>query len=91
MVVSYGMSDLGPINLGPSMDVSDFGRSWAENNLSPEMAGNVDREVKKILDEGYTKAVKVLTEKKEKLDLIADTLVKQETIDGEEFEKLMKS
>ena len=37
------------------------------------------------------KAVEILKEKRSKLDLIAETLMKQETIDGEEFEKLMKS
>jgi len=85
------MSDLGPINLGPQVDVSEMGRMWYEPaSISPDMAAKVDHEIKKILDNGYKKAVEILKEKRSKLDLIADTLVKEETIDGEGFERLMK-
>jgi cell division protease FtsH len=92
MVIQYGMSDLGPINLGPQVDISEMGRLWYEpSQISPEMAANVDREVKKILDTSYQKAIEILRKMREKLDLISETLITQETIDGDAFEKLMRS
>ncbi|MFC1727652.1 ATP-dependent zinc metalloprotease FtsH [Patescibacteria group bacterium] len=91
MVVDFGMSDLGPIYLGPLMESTEYGRSWLQpTELSQEMQAKVDVEIKKIVDKGYKKALEILKKKKKKLDLIAEKLLKQETIDGDEFEKLMK-
>ena len=53
------------------------------------MAGAIDREVKKLLDEGYKKAAEILKKNRKKLDVIAGELVKKETLEGEEFEQLM--
>ncbi len=90
MVVEYGMSNLGPINFGPQIDISDMGRSWYEPaQNSPDMASKIDNEVKKIIDQGYKNAVEILKKMKQKLDLIAEELVKKETIEGDEFERLM--
>jgi len=92
MVIEYGMSDLGPINLGPQIDVAEWGRSYFQpSEISPEMAAKVDKEIKKIVDECYERAVEILKKNKKKLDLIAEELVKKETLGGEEFENLMKS
>lgn len=91
MVVDFGMSGLGPIYLGPQIETSEWGRSWAQpSEISPEMQAKVDREIKKIVDESYQRALEILKKSKKKLALIADKLVKQETLEGEEFEKLMK-
>jgi cell division protease FtsH len=91
MVMEFGMSDLGPINFGPQMDVTEWGKSYMEQNpISQEMQGAIDREVKKLLDTGYEKAVSTLRKNKKKLDLIAEQLVKKETLEGEEFINLMK-
>ena len=92
MVIEYGMSDLGPINLGPQIDVAEWGKTYFQpSEISPEMAAKVDKEVKKIVDECYEKAVGILRTNKKKLDLIAEKLVKKETLEGEEFERLMKT
>ncbi|MCL4382448.1 MAG: ATP-dependent zinc metalloprotease FtsH [Patescibacteria group bacterium] len=91
MVIEYGMSDLGPVNLGPQVDLSEAGGMWYEPaQLSPEMAAKVDNEVNKIIDHAYKESLKILTKLKGKLDLVANELVKKETIEGEEFDSLMK-
>jgi len=90
-VVDFGMSGLGPIYLGPQIETSEWGRSWAQpSEVSPEMQAKVDKEIKKIVDASYQRALEILKKSKKKLALIADKLVKQETLEGEEFEKLMK-
>jgi cell division protease FtsH len=90
MVMEFGMSDLGPINFGPQMDVTEWGKSFMEQSqISQEMQGVIDREVKKFLDEAYKKAAEILKKHKKQLDKIAAELVKKETIESEEFEMLM--
>lgn len=90
MVMEFGMSDLGPINFGPQMDMTEWGKAMMEQNqISQEMQGVIDREVKKFLDEGYKKAAEILKKHKKQLDKIAAELVKKETIESEEFEALM--
>jgi cell division protease FtsH len=90
MVVEFGMSDLGPVRYGPFSDVTEWGKQYVEQvNLSPEMQAGVDREVKKIIDEGYRKAVETLNKHKKELDKVAEALVKKETIESEEFESLL--
>ncbi|OGG29547.1 cell division protein FtsH [Candidatus Gottesmanbacteria bacterium RIFCSPLOWO2_01_FULL_49_10] len=90
MVMEFGMSDLGPINFGPQMDITEWGKQYMEQNaVSQEMQGAIDREVKKLLDEGYKKAAEILKKNKKKLDEVAAELVKKETLESEEFEQLM--
>ena len=68
MVMEFGMSDLGPINFGPQMDMTEWGKSMMEQNpVSQEMQGAIDREIKKFLDEGYKKAVEILKKHKKQL------------------------
>ncbi len=90
MVVEYGMSSLGPINLGPTMDVTEWGKTYFEQNqISQEMLAKIDKEIKKILDEAYAKAVKIIKTKKDLLDKVASELIKRESLDQEEFEKIV--
>ncbi|KKR33282.1 MAG: ATP-dependent zinc metalloprotease FtsH [Candidatus Gottesmanbacteria bacterium GW2011_GWC2_39_8] len=90
MVIEFGMSDLGPINFGPTMDMTEYGSKWMnEPQVSQEMQSRIDTEVGKIIDAGYKKAYAVLKENKEALDRVAEELVKKETLDGDEFEKVM--
>ncbi|MFZ5845518.1 MAG: ATP-dependent zinc metalloprotease FtsH [Patescibacteria group bacterium] len=90
MVMEFGMSDLGPINFGPQMDITEWGKTYMEpSQVSPEMQAAIDREVKKLLDSGYTQALKILAKYRKKLDLVAGELVKKETLESEEFEALM--
>jgi cell division protease FtsH len=68
----------------------DTGKAWFEpNNLSPEMQAKVDGEINKIMDEAYKSAQKILKDNKKKLDEIAKALIEKETIEEDEFKKLM--
>lgn len=90
MVVEYGMSDLGPISFGPSVDVTEWGSRYiTEAKISPDMQAKIDNEIKKIMDKAYKQAISILTKMRDKLDLIAEQLLKKETLESEEFEKLM--
>lgn len=85
MVVQYGMSELGPINLNNENRRVPYETS----NISPEMAARIDAQVKKITDEAYVKANTVLKKLRGKLDILAEELLKKETIESEDFEKLI--
>jgi cell division protease FtsH len=90
MVMEFGMSDLGPINFGPQMDITEWGKTYVEQqNVSQDMQAAIDREVKNLLDEGYKTALAILKKNRKKMDIIAAELVKKETIEGDEFETLM--
>lgn len=91
MVVEFGMSDLGPINLGPQYDVDEFGKAqWYEpSNISPAMQEKVDFEIKKIVDSCYKEALKIIRAKRKKLDLVVKELLKKETLTRDEFESLV--
>lgn len=84
MVMRFGMSDLGPITLEIQKE-----SPYDSDELSPEMAAKVDREVKKIIDEGFDRATKVLKRLRKKLDLLAEELLKVETLESEQFEQLI--
>ncbi|MEK7155059.1 MAG: ATP-dependent zinc metalloprotease FtsH [Patescibacteria group bacterium] len=91
MVMEYGMSALGPVNYGPAQDVIDWGRAYMEQTqISPDMQNRIDTEVRKIIDEGYKKAQVILKKNRKKMDVVVTRLMKVETMDGEEFEKLMR-
>ena len=91
MVVDFGMSSLGPVYLGPQIEMAEYGRSFIQpTEISPEMQAKVDTEIKKIVDGAYQQSLELLKKNKKKLDLIAEKLIDQETIDGDEFEVLMK-
>jgi len=90
MVVDFGMSKLGPVYLGPQIETTEYGRTWFQpSEISPEMQAKVDREIKRIVDESYKKASAVLKKNRKKLDLVAKKLLDQETIDEDEFVKLI--
>ncbi|MFA6184553.1 MAG: ATP-dependent zinc metalloprotease FtsH [Candidatus Shapirobacteria bacterium] len=90
MVVEWGMSDLGPINLGPQIDVGDFGKAYMEpSKISDKMQGKVDDEIKKFVDESFNEAKNVLLKNKEKLEKVAKALAEKESLNQEEFEELM--
>jgi len=90
MVIDLGMSDLGPISFGPQPVETEFGYFWPQDqNLSQEMQAEVDKRVKKLVDEAYQEAKKILTKNRIKLDKLAKALLEKETLDQEEFEALM--
>lgn len=92
MVMEYGMSELGPINYGPNQDAVEWGKAyWEQTQISQEMQGRIDGEVRKIVDEAYKKAVVLLKKHRKKMDDVVKRLLEIETMDGDEFEKIMKA
>ncbi|MDO9028133.1 MAG: ATP-dependent zinc metalloprotease FtsH [Candidatus Roizmanbacteria bacterium] len=90
MVVEYGMSSLGPINFGPTMDVTEWGKTYYEQNLlSQEVMSKIDAEIKKIITVAYNQAIEIVKSKKNLVDKIADQLIKKESLDQDEFEKIV--
>ncbi len=90
MVMEFGMSDLGPINFGPSSDVTEWGKQYMEqSSISPDMQAKIDAEVQRFVNTGYKKALELLKKHRKDLDKIAAVLVKKETIESDEFETLM--
>ncbi|MEK7565818.1 MAG: ATP-dependent zinc metalloprotease FtsH [Patescibacteria group bacterium] len=89
MVVEFGMSALGPINFG-SEPASFAGRMFMEpQKISDEMAGRIDSEIKKLIDDGLRLAVKILKAHKKQLDETAEALLAKETLEAEDFEKIV--
>ncbi|HSX58099.1 MAG TPA: ATP-dependent zinc metalloprotease FtsH [Candidatus Saccharimonadales bacterium] len=90
MVTKFGMSSLGPMTTGTQGENPWIAREVGDGRaLSEELAAKVDEEVKRIMDEQFEVAKKILTENKDKLDLVAEELIKKETLEGDEFEVLM--
>lgn len=90
MVVEYGMSELGPVNFGPTMDITEWGKAYYEQNtVSQETLSKIDAEVKKILEEAYAQAETMIKDKREYMDKVASRLIEVENIDGEEFEQIV--
>jgi len=90
MVVEYGMSSLGPINFGPTMDITEWGKAYYEKNtISQTMLSKIDIEMKKILDEAYKKAISILKKQRKNLDKVAQKLIEKESLDADDFEKIV--
>jgi cell division protease FtsH len=90
MVVEYGMSDLGPINFGPTMDVTEWGKQYFEQNkISEEMMSRIDNEVKRIVMSGFAVAKEIIKKNKKTLDKVAQALMKKEGLDQDEFEHII--
>ncbi len=93
LVMRFGMSEkIGPITFGEKEELVFLGRELTtERNYSEETARLIDAEIKRLIDEAYEKARKILGERREKLDEIAQILIEKETIEREEFEKLVQN
>lgn len=93
LVTQFGMSDkLGPITYGKTEEMIFLGREMTtEKNYSEKMAMEIDTEVKKIITNAGKTADKIIKTNRQKLDLLAETLIKNEIIEKEEFEKLMSA
>jgi len=90
MVLEWGMSDLGLVSFNSSLSVENGGRSFRESlDVSDEVRAKIDAEVAKIIREARGKAKEVLVKNKGKLDKVAEKLLEIETLEQEEFEKLM--
>jgi len=91
MVTRFGMSDeLGPLTYGENEDEVFLGRSITrQQHMSEETAKKVDAEVKKIVDAGYKRAKKILTEKINDMHKLAKALILYETLTGDEIMDLI--
>ncbi|OPJ54818.1 ATP-dependent zinc metalloprotease FtsH [Alkalithermobacter paradoxus] len=91
MVTKYGMSRLGPMTFGDSSDEVFLGRDLTtKRNYSEEVASQIDKEIKRIVDEAYEMATKLLQDNITSLHLVAKALLKYETLDADQFEKAFK-
>ena len=90
MVAKYGMSEkVGVLALEGMGGRPLFGKGMEEHDYSEKSGAIIDTEVGRIMSEAYKRAEKVLKEKKKALDAIADKLVEVETIERDEFEKIL--
>ncbi len=92
MVTKYGMSDrIGTITLGSDQEEVFLGRDFAqEKSYSEETAGIIDEEIKIIIDKAYKKAEEILKANREKLDKVAEILIEEEKITGEQFDTIFE-
>lgn len=89
MVTVYGMSELGPINVKPSPMFGLWPGMEEGSGVSQEMQAKIDQQVRKIMDSAYSQAKTILTKNKSGLDKVAKALLEKETLDTDEFEKLV--
>ncbi len=92
MVTKWGLSEkLGPLMYAEEEGEVFLGRSMGSqaSNVSGETAKLIDEEVRRIIDECYATAKKLLVENRDKLDAMAEALMKYETIDAEQIDDIM--
>jgi cell division protease FtsH len=77
MIVRFGMSSLGQFSLD------------ADGDYSEEVATKIDREIRDLVEAGHRKAVEIISDNRELVDILTDLLLDKETIDGEEFRKIV--
>ena len=92
MVTEYGMSDLGPVQLEQQEGGVFLGRDYNKTRLfSNEVAHEIDLEMRKIINECYDRAKKILKENEDLVKLIAETLLEVETLTKEQIDYLVKN
>ncbi|HSX19389.1 MAG TPA: AAA family ATPase, partial [Candidatus Saccharimonadales bacterium] len=89
MVTDFGMSPLGPTIFSPRAQFGMIPQTTDGAQVSPEQSAKIDREIAKIIDEGFKKAKETIVKHRSKLDLVADTLLEKETLERDEFERLV--
>jgi cell division protease FtsH len=91
MVCDFGMSDLGPLAFGKNQQEIFLGRDLAtQRDFSEDTAIKIDQEVKKFVMSGYQKAKEILTENRDALIRIAETLLEREVLDASEVKMLIE-
>jgi cell division protease FtsH len=91
MVTQWGMSErLGTVALGENQELVFLGRDLGEQrNYSEKMASLIDDEVRRIVEDARSTAGRVLTERRDALERLAERLIAEETIDGDELNALL--
>ncbi len=92
MVTEFGMSDLGPIQYERDTGSVFLGRDYnsSQKNFSQAIALEIDKEVRKIIEDAHEKARELIIKHRDDLILIADTLLERETITAEQIDRLLK-
>ncbi|MGH2976926.1 MAG: ATP-dependent zinc metalloprotease FtsH, partial [Gaiellaceae bacterium] len=91
MIMRFGMSEkLGPRVLGRSHDMPFLGRDYgAEADYSEEIAREIDDEIRRVIEESHELALAMLREHMDELHKISAILIERETIDKDQFERLL--
>lgn len=91
MVTLYGMSDLGPIKYNSGSENVFLGRDYnSPNNVSGQVAFEIDQEVRKIVNGCHDEAKKLIEEHKDELERIAHALMEYETLTAEQIQRVVK-
>ncbi|UFJ40558.1 ATP-dependent zinc metalloprotease FtsH [Brevibacillus humidisoli] len=92
MITEYGMSQLGPMQFGRSQGQVFLGRDIGhERNYSEQIAYEIDQEMQRIINEQYERCKELLIKYRDQLELIAQTLLKVETLDAEQIKQLIET
>lgn len=93
MITEFGMSDkLGPMTFGQKQDEVFLGRDIAQHkNYSEEVAFEIDKEIREMIDQCYHRAEDILKQNMNKLHKLVEVLLEKETIDAQEFENVFNS
>ncbi|RUR13970.1 ATP-dependent zinc metalloprotease FtsH [Legionella sp. km772] len=90
MVTTWGLSPLGPLTFGEEQEEVFLGRSMnKQKEMSDKTAQQIDDEVRAIIDRNYQRAKKILLDNMDKLHLMAESLIKYETIDANQIQEIM--
>jgi cell division protease FtsH len=91
MVCEWGMSEkLGMVEYGEHEDYVFLGRDMHKNrDYSEATAQEIDREVRKIVDDAYTRAKEIILAHRDKLEIIANALLEFETLDGNQVRDIV--
>ena len=89
MVSELGMSDLGPTVFQPRSQFGVWPMPGDQPAVSPELSAKIDREITKVIDQAYKRAKEILVKHRAQLDLVAITLLEKETLERDDFEKLV--
>ncbi|TVS12532.1 MAG: ATP-dependent metallopeptidase FtsH/Yme1/Tma family protein [Wenzhouxiangella sp.] len=92
MVTKWGLSDsMGPLAYGENEDEVFLGRSVTQHkHISDETHRQLDQEVRRIIDDAYATARKILEDNRDKLEIMADALMRYETIDLKQINQIME-
>ena len=93
MICDYGMSErLGPVTLGSKEEQVFLGRDLLkEKNYSESVASEIDKEVKRIVDECYMRAEELIKKNRKKVQKLAEALLEKEVLEGDEVKKILDS
>lgn len=91
MVTEFGMSSLGPVSYGERASGGFLGGGYSNNQfLAPETLSKIDAEIRKIIDDQYNVAKKIIDNNKDKIEAMAKTLLEIETIDDWQITNIME-